>query len=46
VLVCMSELVRGAGNEPLIMVGVHLLTPPLREIFALLVRAGIMVVEE
>ncbi|HYO02075.1 MAG TPA: hypothetical protein VET27_09370 [Mycobacterium sp.] len=42
----MSEFARGAGSESLIMAGVHLLTPPLREIYALLVRAGILVIEE
>jgi hypothetical protein len=41
-----SDFVRGAGGDTLIMAGVHLLTPPLREIYALLVRAGILVVEE
>ena len=37
---------RVTGSDTLITAGVHLLTPPVREIYALLVRAGILVVEE
>ena len=41
-----SEFLRGVGHDPLIMVGVRLLTPPLREIYAVLMQAGIMVVDD
>jgi hypothetical protein len=42
----MSELLRGVGHDPLLVAGVRLLTPPLREIYAVLLRAGIIAVEE
>ncbi|MGB8500927.1 Rv1535 domain-containing protein [Mycobacterium sp.] len=42
----MSELLRSVGHDPLLMVGVRLLTPPLREVYAVLARAGILVVED
>jgi hypothetical protein len=37
---------RSFGGDNLIQAGVHLLTPPLREIYAVLVRVGVLVVEE
>ena len=42
----MSELLRSVGHDPLLMAGVRLLTPPIREVYAVLVRAGILIVEE
>lgn len=42
----MSELLRSVGHGPLLMAGVRLLTPPLREIYAVLVRAGIVNVDD
>lgn len=42
----MSELLRGVGRDPLLMAGVRLLTPPLREVYAILLRAGILVVDD
>ncbi len=42
----MSELLRSVGHDPLLTLGVRLLTPPLREVYAVLVRTGILIVEE
>ena len=42
----MSELLRSVGHDPLLMAGVRLLTPPLREIYAVLVQAGIVNVDD
>lgn len=42
----MADYVRSTGPDALIMVGVRLLTPPLREIYALLVNVGIVVVDD
>ena len=42
----MSELLRSVGHDPLLAVGVRLLTPPLREIYAVLVQAGIVNVDD
>jgi hypothetical protein len=38
----MSEPLRSVGHDPLLMAGVRLLTPPLREVYAVLVQAGIV----
>jgi hypothetical protein len=40
------DFARSAGPDALIMVGVRLLTPPLREIYAVLVNAGILVLDD
>ena len=37
---------RGFGTDTLVEAGVHLLTPPFREIYALLLRVGVLVVDE
>ncbi|MFZ0834001.1 MAG: Rv1535 domain-containing protein [Mycobacterium sp.] len=42
----MTDFLRGVGHDPLLMAGVRLLTPPLREVYAVLVRAGIIIIEE
>ncbi len=42
----MTEALRLSGPDALVMVGVRLLTPPVREIYALLVQAGIVVVDD
>lgn len=42
----MSDFVRSAGPDTLIMAGVRLLTPPLREIYAVLLQVGIVDVVE
>jgi len=42
----MSDFVRSAGPDTIIMAGVRLLTPPLREIYAVLVRAGIVIIDD
>ena len=41
-----GDYVRSAGPDALIMVGVRLLTPPLREIYAVLVNVGLVVVDD
>lgn len=40
-----SEVLSRVGPDPLLTAFVRLLTPPLREIYAVLVRAGIIVVD-
>ena len=42
----MSELLRSVGHDPLLMAGVRLLTPPLREVYAILVQAGVVNVDD
>lgn len=42
----MTEVARSVGPDALIATGVRLLTPPLREIYALLVRAGVLIIDE
>ncbi|AFM17025.1 hypothetical protein Mycch_2248 [Mycolicibacterium chubuense NBB4] len=42
----MSELLRSVGHDPLLTLGGRLLTPPLREVYAILMRAGVLVVED
>ena len=42
----MSELLRSVGHDPLLMAGVRLLMPPLREVYAILVQAGIVNVDD
>lgn len=42
----MAEFLRSVGHDPLLTVGVRLLTPPLREVYAVLVRAGVLIVED
>ncbi|WP_260757631.1 hypothetical protein [Mycobacterium sp. SMC-8] len=42
----MSDFSRSAGPDTLIAAGVHLLTPPIRAVYALLVQAGIVVVDD
>ena len=41
-----NQALRISGPDALVMVGVRLLTPPVREIYALLVQAGIVVVDD
>jgi hypothetical protein len=41
-----SDFVRSVGHDPLIVVGVRLLTPAVREIYAILLQAGILVVDD
>ena len=42
----MADMERGFGVDTLMEAGIHLLTPPLRQLYALLLRAGILVVDE
>ena len=42
----MREPERGFGTDTLIEAGVHLLTPPFRMFYALLFRAGVLVIDE
>ena len=42
----MADFMRNADSDPLIRAGVLLLTPPLREIYAILVRAGVLSIED
>ena len=41
-----TDVLRFTGPDALVMAGVRLLTPPVREIYAVLVRAGIVVVDD
>jgi len=42
----MSNVVRAIGPDALITGGVRLLTPPFQSIYALLVRAGLLVIDD
>ncbi len=42
----MSELAGAMSPNPLLSTGVRLLTPPIRELYALLVRAGVLVIDD
>ena len=42
----MSDLLRSFGQDPLLTLSARLLTPPLREVYAVLVRAGVLIVED
>ncbi len=42
----MAEFLRSVGHDPLLTVSVRLLTPPLREAYAVLVRVGVLVVDD
>lgn len=42
----MSEIPRSVGPDALIHSGVRLLTPPLREVYTLLVRVGLLKIDD
>ncbi|UUO02931.1 Rv1535 domain-containing protein [Mycolicibacterium novocastrense] len=42
----MSDFARSIGPGTLIDTGARLLTPPLREIYALLVRVGVLTIDD
>lgn len=42
----MSEITRAMHPDTLLSTGVQLLTPPIRELYALLVRAGVLVIDD
>ncbi|MCZ4580386.1 Rv1535 domain-containing protein [Gordonia amicalis] len=42
----MSEIARSLGPDALVASGVRLLTPPVREFYALLLRAGVLVIDD
>ncbi|WP_326545686.1 Rv1535 domain-containing protein [Mycolicibacterium sp. ND9-15] len=42
----MTDVSRSVGPEALLDAGVRLLTPPLREIYALLVRVGVLTIDD
>ena len=42
----MTDIARVVGPETIVAAGVRLLTPPLRELYAVLVRTGLVVLED
>ncbi|RWA16700.1 Rv1535 domain-containing protein [Mycolicibacterium brumae] len=42
----MSEIKAAMSPDTLLSAGVQLLTPPIRELYALLVRAGVLVIDD
>ncbi|WP_374193333.1 Rv1535 domain-containing protein [Mycolicibacterium sp. S2-37] len=42
----MADLLAGLGQDALLGGAVRVLTPPIREIYAVLVRAGVIVIVE
>ena len=41
-----AHFLRSLGHDPRIMAGVRLFTPPIREIYAVLIQVGIVVVDD